>query len=359
MIVDALVGYKQPVFVYIPPHGMLRGGAWVVVDPTINRGSMEMFAAPAARGGVLEPSGIVEIKFRVAQRMEAARRLDPELRRLAAQRTALLQEQQQQQQQQQQNQQLLDADDDSAGMGGSGGGGRGGGGGGGDGAGLADIEAAMAEREQMLETTFLQVAQQFADLHDTPGRMAAKGVISGVVPFKRARSFFYWRLRRRLAEFSLRRQVSEVAGLGAEETETVLRDLFLKSRTAQYGGQGGRAGGQPAWMAYASSPVPSVAPSGQGGKGASDAAQWEDDKLCLQWLSEEYASITAAIRRMRRSHIQDQVVNLGLEDPTALVNGTLELIEQLSPEAKAKVIAALRRGVIFVDPSGQKKQVTD
>ena len=79
----------------------------------------------------------------------------------------------------------------------------------------------------------------------------------------------------------------------------------------------------------------------------------------LQWLSEEYASITAAIRRMRRSHIQDQVVNLGLEDPTALVNGTLELIEQLSPEAKAKVIAALRRGVIFVDPSGQKKQVTD
>lgn len=37
-IVDALRVYKQPVFVYIPPHGELRGGAWVVVDPTINQG---------------------------------------------------------------------------------------------------------------------------------------------------------------------------------------------------------------------------------------------------------------------------------------------------------------------------------
>jgi acetyl-CoA carboxylase / biotin carboxylase 1 len=35
-IVDALVAYKHPVFVYIPPNGELRGGAWVVVDPTIN-----------------------------------------------------------------------------------------------------------------------------------------------------------------------------------------------------------------------------------------------------------------------------------------------------------------------------------
>ena len=36
MIVDALVEYKHPVFVYIPPNGELRGGAWVVIDPTIN-----------------------------------------------------------------------------------------------------------------------------------------------------------------------------------------------------------------------------------------------------------------------------------------------------------------------------------
>lgn len=64
-IVDELKRYTQPVFVYIPPHGELRGGAWVVLDPTINEDYMEMFADPVySEGGILEPEGIVEIKFR-------------------------------------------------------------------------------------------------------------------------------------------------------------------------------------------------------------------------------------------------------------------------------------------------------
>ena len=55
MIVDNLRVYKQPVFMYIPPAAELRGGAWVVVDTTINADMIEMYAAPEARGGVLEP----------------------------------------------------------------------------------------------------------------------------------------------------------------------------------------------------------------------------------------------------------------------------------------------------------------
>jgi hypothetical protein len=44
LIVDGLSDYKQPVFVYIVPNGELRGGAWVVLDPSINaNGMMEMF----------------------------------------------------------------------------------------------------------------------------------------------------------------------------------------------------------------------------------------------------------------------------------------------------------------------------
>ena len=49
MIVDALVAYQQPLFVYIPPHAELRGGAWVVVDSTINSDVMEFYAAEDAR----------------------------------------------------------------------------------------------------------------------------------------------------------------------------------------------------------------------------------------------------------------------------------------------------------------------
>lgn len=48
-IVDALRDYEQPIFVYIPPYGELRGGAWVVVDPTINPSCMEMYADEKSR----------------------------------------------------------------------------------------------------------------------------------------------------------------------------------------------------------------------------------------------------------------------------------------------------------------------
>ena len=64
-IVDELKRYTHPVFVYIPPYGELRGGAWVVLDSTINEDYMEMFADPDfSEGNILEPEGIVEIKYR-------------------------------------------------------------------------------------------------------------------------------------------------------------------------------------------------------------------------------------------------------------------------------------------------------
>ena len=50
-IVDGLREYEQPVFVYLPPNGELRGGAWVVVDPTINPEAMEMYADQESRWG--------------------------------------------------------------------------------------------------------------------------------------------------------------------------------------------------------------------------------------------------------------------------------------------------------------------
>ena len=51
-----------------------RGGAWVVVDSQINSQAVEMYADPAARGGVLEPEGVVEIKFRPADLARMMRR---------------------------------------------------------------------------------------------------------------------------------------------------------------------------------------------------------------------------------------------------------------------------------------------
>ena len=79
-IVDQLTQYNQPIIVYIPPHCEIRGGAWVVIDSTINPRCMEMYAAEHARGGVLEPAGIAEIKFRKPELVKAMHRMDKQLK---------------------------------------------------------------------------------------------------------------------------------------------------------------------------------------------------------------------------------------------------------------------------------------
>ncbi len=189
-IVDALVKFEQPIFVYIPPFGELRGGSWVVIDPTINPAAMEMYADAESRGGVLEPEGIVGIKYRKDKQLETMARLDPKYadlkKRMAAATAAAA----------------------AASKGG--------------GAAAATSKTAASEemdelkrqiaaREYELLPVYAQIALQFADLHDRAGRMKAKGVIRGVLEWRNARRFFYWRVRRRLNEEYLLRRLAGLA----------------------------------------------------------------------------------------------------------------------------------------------------
>ncbi|KAJ1949365.1 acetyl-coenzyme-A carboxylase [Linderina macrospora] len=178
-IVDALAQYRQPVFVYIVPHGELRGGAWVVVDPTINSEMMEMYADEQCRGGVLEPEGTVEIRFRKPQMLACMERLDHTVRDL--------------------RQQLASPDLAPAQK--------------------AELKAALDAREKSLLPVYTQLAVQFADLHDRAGRMVAKGVVRKELQWKNARSFFYFRLKRRLAEEYLLRDMRASAGPNADRKE--------------------------------------------------------------------------------------------------------------------------------------------
>lgn len=158
-IVDGLSAYKQPVFVYIVPNGELRGGAWVVLDPSINPEHMEMYADKDARGGVLEPEGIVEIKYRRDKVLATMNRLDSTYAELAAATTDP----------------SKSAEEQGA------------------------AKEKLAARERHLMPTYQQIALLYSDLHDRAGRMEAKGCARGA-DWPEARRFFYWRLRRRLNE---------------------------------------------------------------------------------------------------------------------------------------------------------------
>jgi len=180
-IVDALVKFEQPVFIYIPPFGELRGGSWVVVDPTINPTAMEMYADIEARGGVLEPEGIIGIKYRKDKQLETMTRLDPiyaNLKKQIADTTLSKGE-------------------------------------------VDELKKQITAREQQLLPVYAQISLQFADLHDRAGRMKAKGVIRDILEWRNARRFFYWRVRRRLnEEYILRRMAASTSAAGIHHKST-------------------------------------------------------------------------------------------------------------------------------------------
>lgn len=195
-IVDALVEYKSPVFVYIPPGGELRGGSWVVIDPTINPEQMEMYADVDSRGGILEPPGIVEVKFRAAQQKELMHRLDPELRKYDA---------------------LLEESSSSE-----------------VGSAAQDIEAQIKAREDKLQPLYTQIACEFADLHDRTGRMEAKGVIRKGLEWRRSREFFYWRVRCRLLLKEMEHRIREAdADLSSKEAQELLSSWLSEAGADQ------------------------------------------------------------------------------------------------------------------------------
>lgn len=163
-IVDGLTNYKQPVFVHIAPNGELRGGAFVVVDSKINQdGLMELSTDVTARGGVLEPEGMVEIKVRAPQQRAWMERLDSTYAELRS-------------------------------------------------SGATDVETMkkLALREEELTPVFNSIAVAYADAHDKAGRMLSVGVAQAVLTWPETRRYFYQRLRRRLAEVAMQHQLQVV-----------------------------------------------------------------------------------------------------------------------------------------------------
>ncbi len=214
-IVDALREYRQPVIIYIPPNGELRGGAWVVVDPTINERYMEMYADNESRGGVLEPEGTVEIKYRFKDLVKSMHRLDSKCIELKEKIKALTT----------QNSSIIDEETDNKTK---------------DTLNFSDpiktaentlvkeLEKQLEAREKHILPVYHQIAVNFADLHDTPGRMLQKNVIKEVIEWKTSRKYFYWRLRRLLVQDHFVKEIVLCSNnkIKYEETIKLLKSWF-------------------------------------------------------------------------------------------------------------------------------------
>ncbi|MBA0677180.1 hypothetical protein Goari_018599, partial [Gossypium aridum] len=272
-IVENLRTYKQPVFVYIPMMGELRGGAWVVVDSRINSDHIEMYAERTAKGNVLEPEGMIEIKFRAKELLECMGRLDQQLINMKAK--------------------LQEAKSNGAH------------------AQMDSLQQQIRSREKQLLPVYTQIATKFAELHDTSLRMAAKGVIKEVVDWDRSRSFFYRRLRRRIAESSLVKIVKDAAGdqLSHKSAMDLIKKWFLDSSVA---------------------------------KGREDA--WVNDEAFFSW-KDDLGNYSEKLQELRVQKVLLQLMNIGnsSSDIQTLPQGLAALLSKMEPSSRKQMVDELRK----------------
>jgi len=166
-----------------------------VVDPSINIEHIEMYADEESRGGVLEPSGTCEVKYKQKDLIKTMKRLDDTYAQLF--------------------QQISSPDiavDEKR-----------------------KLEKSLREREKYLLPVYHQIALTYADLHDTAVRMQEKGVINGILKWKQSRKFLYWRMKRLLlVDRILRMMKVHNSDCSKAHVETVVQRLFLeKNGTVQ------------------------------------------------------------------------------------------------------------------------------
>ena len=272
LIVDAFVAYEQPVFVFIPPFGEIRGGAWVVLDASINASVMEMYAcAGTARGGVLEANGAASVKYRTKDLISTMHRLDEELKSLDAKLAG----------------ESLSSEEAAA------------------------VKDAVFKRERSLLPVYEQIAVQFCELHDTPGRMKAVGVIEREVEWRQARSFFYWRLRRKLAEFDLRKQLIQAAevGRGVEAPTSVEASAKIEQ-----------------WFMD----TPGMTKE-----------DWKDDKKVLSWMADHHADLEKKVLTYTKECVVQEVLqvmtaggNTARVGASGIVEGLVRACENMDNEEK-------------------------
>ncbi|XP_053135859.1 acetyl-CoA carboxylase 2 isoform X3 [Hemicordylus capensis] len=268
-IVDSLRQFKQPVLVYIPPQAELRGGSWVVIDPTINPLCVELYADKESRGGILEAEGTVEIKFRRKELLKAMRRIDATCARIVQQLGSpeLSKEQRQ------------------------------------------ELEKQLQGREDYLLPIFHQVAVQFADLHDTPGRMQEKGVISDVLQWKNARPFFYWRLRRLLLEEVVKAEIlSAHSELSNCHIQSMLRRWFLET------------------------------------EGAVKGYLWDNNQVVVEWLEKHLqeedgakSAIRENIKYLKRDYALKHIRNLIQANPEVATDCIIHMTQHLTRAQRAQI----------------------
>lgn len=314
-IVDALRNYKQPVFVYIPPGGELRGGAWVVLDTLINPAMIEMYADRHCRGGVLEPEGTVDVKFRRREVVKSMHRLDNEICKLDEEMRG--------------GKGVIVSDDRKK-----------------------ELNEAIFAREGEMLGVYRTIATSFCDLHDTPGRMLEKKAVREIVEWERAREFFYWRLQRRLAEDKLRKKIMDVDNSLSDED---VKGLMKKWAAEYYYMEKGMNGHAVDEDEKGNSQIDVNHESDNESEDVErdDELRFErDDRWVYQWLEVDEVAIEKKVQKIRMAQISDRISQCFVDNKEGFMNGIEKVLRECpSSSERARIVAGIEAKINLVTAS--------
>lgn len=187
-----------------------------------------------------------------------------------------------------------------------------------------ELEGQIHKREKILEPMYRQVAIYFADLHDTPERMLEKNTIQEIIPWKKARRLFYWRLRRRLLEEEIKNEIlSTQPSLDVRQVGAMLRRWFIED------------------------------------KGTTESYLWDQDEAATCWLDAQRKTDDSVVSRNITCVKRDAVVTRIKEAldtcPEIRLDAVLEIAHRLQPTERAE----LQRTLSQLETTGQEHQDTD
>ena len=174
----------------------------------------------------------------------------------------------------------------------------------------------------------------FADLHDTPGRMKAKGVIRRQVQWAESRTVFYWRLRRPLLEFG---EVNSCCSSGSGGVNKASATGERKQAIQQL----------KQW--YCATAAAAAVGGETEASMARATAAWEDDRVMVRWFQEHDAQVQAYIAdtlsRACIAEIGNKLSELVRASSGKGAVGTTEILKQailsLPESERAQILAAM------------------
>ena len=235
---------------------------------------MEMYAETNSRGGVIEPPGVVEIKFRTPKLLATMERLDPDYKALKDHLSTCSPHEKQ------------------------------------------DIKTQIEQKEKQLFSVYQQAAVSFADLHDRPGRMLAKEVIKRIIPWHQSRTYFYWRLLRRVCELDVTKSMQAAdPNLSFSKAREQLVSWFIDD------------------LRYSNSL--SHTPEDQ------KAAFEESDIEVVRWINDYRPGIDCNIESIRNQHLSRVAHDLVEQSPQLIAQQLALKLANMDEKSKRVILDAL------------------